>query len=188
MQVDGVAGQHFDRDYRGLGIHFFLRNKDTGTVAIYADGVAVEGGDIVQTQIGAEGELYLGNAFLDGFIGQNRFDDGVGTETNTVYEGSAGFYATPNTRLHAGGRRVGDWSSYFVGVEQLFDTGPTSPSVFAEAEFGDDFTTVRGGVRLFINTAGRNGSLQDRYEEDDPPVRVTRSAHWAAMPHGAGAP
>jgi len=171
FQFDSLYENSVDNDVYGLGGHLFTRRPDKGLLGFafsmadsddYSDGLA-----------GVEGEYYLDNVTLGGFVGYNNFDThiiptfdpGIADETDylagRLY---AAIYPTDNVMVRFEYQHRVDHNFFITNVE--YQTPIRGLSLFADAGLGDnDYSHLIGGVRIYF---GDDKSLKDRHRKDDP--------------------
>lgn len=175
LQIDaGLIGLYptaagtVDADGGGVGGHFFWRDPDQGLVGAYAHYVALGSSfaDVDLVRYGVEGEFYIDRVTLEGFAGADTVDGGGASETYANLDFGASYYVTDNVKLSAGVRRAFDQTSGIVGAEAMLPFASNNVSLYANAQFSDETTSVRAGLRVYFGQPDK--SLIARHREDDP--------------------
>lgn len=179
LQIDGMLGVNDDDFTGGAGGHLFWRDPSRALLGLtigYAevDRSRTNGFDKDITQVGGEGELYLGDITLSGGAGGQwgtRIDDGVYARADIHW------YVSENLMLSAGAQYDEEREGLArFGLEyQVPSSSMHGMTVFADGRFGDqDYAHVRAGLRFYF---GGSSSLKHRHRYDDP---VTNTADYAA--------
>jgi hypothetical protein len=163
-------GAHFEGQggtdgYVGVGGELFWRDPSVGLLGVYGTFEKLDGVDM--TRIAAEAELYLNQVTLGAILGDQSGD----VDSGMFGRVDLRFYATPDFVLRAGGElspgidlaRVGaEWRPGFEALPGL--------SLFADGEFGEDYTAVMSGIRLHFGGSGT--TLVDRDRREDPSSKL----------------
>lgn len=165
----GVVG---DVDQYGIAAHFFTRDPDKGLLGIYAHYQNTDFGfiDIDNYRYGVEAEWYMHQVSLEGFIGADYVDSGMGDDTFVNLDFTAAYYLNDNVRLEAGVDHQFETTRGKVGFEAILPMFQNNTSVYANASFGEDNTTVRAGLRIYFGEDDK--ALIDRHRQDDPRTRL----------------
>jgi hypothetical protein len=168
MQVDGALASNGNTTSGGIGAHVFWRDPSIGLVGAYGEIVSSSGGSPEVYRFGGEVEAYFDRFSIEAFAG---FQDAKTIEPVFTGDLTLAFYPVDNLRLSAGVVRNFDETSGVVGLEYAFQNGATAlPVAFANAEFGEDTTTIKAGLRFYFG--GNIKSLIQRHREDDPRNRI----------------
>ena len=156
--IEGMIGTD---GYVGLGAELFARDPSMGMAGIYSTYESLD--DVDMTRIAAEAEIYLNQITLGGAVGQQSGDvkDGVFGQLEVK------FYASPDFVLKARGETSPTIDRLKVGAEWRpgFEALP-GLSMFADGEFGEDYTAASIGLSLHLGGAGT--TLIDRDRREDP--------------------
>lgn len=172
--LDTSGGQLSDT--RGAGLHLFMRDPSTYLIGVYGHILNVDttAGTIRNTRVGIEGEYYLSDYTIQGFIGQDRVS-GVGAKTDfDSIDLSVSRFFGDNTLVSIGAERSFGNTDGSVGVEYLTTIAGTEASVFGNASFGDSGTQLTVGTSIYFGSGGM--SLKDVQRRNDPPSRLTSAA------------
>ncbi len=156
--IEGMLGTD---GYMGVGGELFARDPSMGMAGIYSTYETLD--DVDMTRIAAEAEIYLNQITLGGAVGQQSGDvkDGVFGQLEVK------FYATPDFVLKARGETSPTIDLLKVGAEWRpgFEALP-GLSMFADGEFGEDYTAASVGLALHFGGSGT--TLIDRDRREDP--------------------
>lgn len=174
LQIDGGIGRYSagDDSATGYGVagHLFWRNPDTALVGLYGDYQRISDLDASTWRLGVEAELYFDRISLEGFAGAEQVSIDSDDETYFSGEALAALYVTDNFRIEGGvGHRFEEVYGT-IGAEAMLPFGDNNVSLFTNAAFSEDATSVRGGVRIYFGEAGK--SLKARHRQDDPKIRL----------------
>ena len=169
-QIDGIAGVMGGDSMAQIAGHLFWRNPDSALYGLYSAWTQEFGKSIFR--IGPEAEFYAGPVTLSA-VGGVETGDG---STGGFFQGKLNYYATPDTKLYAGGGYDGHGFG-LVGVEYQFQgSGWTG---FGEARFGDT-TSAWAGLRYYFGAPGK--SLMGREREDVAPLWKFMAAEPTVQP------
>ena len=167
-QVDTALAINGDVTAGGVGAHVFWRDPSFGLFGGYGEIVYSSSGSPSVYRFGAEAEAYIDRFSVEAFAGVQDADT-----IKPVFTGdlTLAYYPVDDLRLSAGIVRNFDETFGVVGLEYGFqNSGTTQPVLFANAEFGEDTTTVKAGLRLYFGQSSK--SLIQRHREDDPRSRI----------------
>jgi len=172
LQIDAALGSRDSDTIGHVGGHFFWRDPAVGLLGVYASYNSI-GGDRFN-RFALEGQRYIDTWSFEGFAG---WDDG---EQKDAFFGIAEVakYLTDDFRVSFG-VAYSDWASGSYSGPGLIGTagfewqtnwlGPEhAQTIFAVAHVGDNYTTVLGGLKIYLGTEPK--SLIRRHREDDPPM------------------
>lgn len=173
-QVDGQSGfEDFGIDGQGIGGHLFWRDPEVGLLGVYGQHTVYDfsnepADQVKNSRLGVEGEAYLGDFTLKGFIGRDSLDwnSAKNEEHFLAAQGEIDFYINDDLMIFAGVEHAFEETKALAGFEALLDTGSVSSSVFAEAALGDDERSITAGLRVYFGPKAK--SLKARHREDDP--------------------
>ena len=167
-QVDTALAINGDVTAGGVGAHVFWRDPSLGLLGGYGEIVYSSSGSPSIYRFGAEAEAYFDRFSVEAFAGVQDAET-----IKPIFTGdlTLAFYPIDDLRLSAGVVRNFDETSGVIGLEYAFqNSGTTQPVIFANAEFGEDTTTVKAGLRLYFGQSSK--SLIARQREDDPRNRI----------------
>ncbi len=173
-EVDGLPGfEDFGIDGQGIGGHLFWRDPGIGLLGVYGQHTRYDFSNepadrVDSTRLGVEGEAYLDNFTLKGFVGRDTLDwnSAKDEEHFLAAHGEIDFYLNDDFMVFAGVEHAFEETSALAGFEAMFDTGGVSSSVFAEASLGADHQSITAGLRVYFGPKAK--SLKARHREDDP--------------------
>lgn len=190
LQIDGAAGS-FDADgFGAVAAHGFWRDPSRGLVGLYGSHTHwARSGGLHISQVGVEGELYLGNFSIEAMAGIEGGNSqtwltpvaGGGVFTSTLAVGTrffdrvdVAYYINENLRVSVGHRYEGGLHAAALGGEWMFNPGwrtGTSLALFAEGRIGEhDHNGIFGGVKVYFGQ--KDKTLIRRHREDDPQINI----------------
>ena len=166
----------------GIGGHLFWRDPSMGLIGAYAHYEkhqfdltgpfvpVVPSLDVTNIRYGAEGEYYHNDWTVKAFAGGDHLDfGGIVDQTYFAGQASVGFYINENALVTVGVDHSFEQTSAAVGLEAMWDTGnQIAPVFYANANFGENITSFKGGVRVMFGPSSK--SLKRRHREDDPEI------------------
>jgi hypothetical protein len=167
-QVDTALAINGNVTAGGVGAHVFWRDPSYGLIGGYGEIVYSSSGSPSIYRFGAESEAYIDRFSIEAFAG---VQDAKTIKPIFTGDLTLAFYPVDDLRLSASIVRNFDETSGVIGLEYGFQNGGTTqPVIFANAEFGEDTTTVKAGLRLYFGQSSK--SLIQRHREDDPRNRI----------------
>lgn len=157
-QFDGFAGVMGSKPMAQVAGHLFWRNPQTALFGLFGAWTTEFGKSTFR--IGPEVELYQGPVTLSAVGGVESGDNATGG----FFQGKLNYYATPDTKLYAGGGYDGHGFG-MVGVEHQFQSSGWAG--FGEVRFGDS-TSAWAGLRYYFGGPGK--TLMGREREDVAPL------------------
>ncbi|MEP1208230.1 MAG: hypothetical protein ABJM29_08325 [Rhizobiaceae bacterium] len=161
-----------DIDQYGIAGHVFTRDPSVGLLGVYAHYLNTDFGlvELDSYRYGIEAEWYLNQVSLEGFAGADHVDGGAIDQTYANLDFTAAYYINDNTRIEAGVNLKFDETVATIGFEAILPMFHNNTSIYTNASFGDDATSVRAGLRIYFGEQGK--SLIDRHRQDDPKPRL----------------
>jgi hypothetical protein len=169
FQLDAGVADLDGASTKGVGGHLFWRDPSRGLIGIYSHYLDLDNG-FDSTQVGVEAEVYSGPFSLEIFGGRDTLDTPFGDADFFNGEATVGYYMNDNLRLSGGLVHSFDETKGKVGFEMLTGKRRTSSAVFANAEFGNDVTTIMAGIKVYFGNESK--SLIRRHREDDPAPKL----------------
>lgn len=172
--LDTSAGQL--NDTRGAGLHLFTRDPSKYLIGVYGHILDVDtvAGKIRNTRVGIEGEYYLDDYTIRGFIGEDRVS-GIGPKTDfDSIDFSVSRFFGDNMQVSLGAERSFGSTDGSIGIEYLTSVSGTQVSLFGDASFGDSGTQLTVGTSIYFGSGGM--SLKDVHRRNDPPSRLSSAA------------
>ena len=174
IQVDTMYQKVAERDFYGLGGHFFTRKSETGLLGLIVGGV--HSNAISNVSVGVEGEYYFDMFSVGGFVGYDNvmknstqvitFSPKLNTSRDFVMANlNAAIYPMDNLMVRF------DYTSrlnrIFYDLTVEYQTPVKGLAVYGDVGLGDnDFFQLLGGLRYYF---GGNKTLKARHRQDDPP-------------------
>jgi hypothetical protein len=196
IQVDTLYQRVAERDFYGLGGHFFTRKSDTGLLGLIVGGI--HSNAISNVVVGLEGEYYLDRLTFGALAGYDTvmknstqritFSPKLNTQREFVMANVyAAIYPMDDLMLRFDYTSRINRNFYDLSVE--YQTPIKGLAVFGDIGFGDnDFFQLLGGMRYYF---GGKKTLKARHREDDPENFLngsTGGGSLAAGTQGASTP
>jgi hypothetical protein len=173
IQVDTLYQRVAERDFYGLGGHFFTRKSDTGLLGLIVGGI--HSNAISNVVVGLEGEYYLDRMTFGALAGYDTvmkngtqritFSPKLNTQREFVMANVyAAIYPMDDLMLRI------DYTSRlhrnFYDLQVEYQTPIKGLAVFGDVGVGDNsFFQLLGGVRYYF---GGSKTLKARHRQDDP--------------------
>lgn len=172
----------------GVGLHVFTRDPSSYLIGVYGHVVKSKtaAGTLRNTRIGLEGEIYLSDYTVQGFIGQDRVSGLGTTDRFEAIDIAVSRFIGDNMIVSLGAERAFDNTDGFIGLEYMTSMSGPQTALFAEAGFGDSGTKLSAGVSVYLGSNGM--SLKDVHRRNDPPSRlgsVARTGYFQSLTAGA---
>lgn len=196
IQVDSLYQKVAERDFYGLGGHFFTRKSTKGLLGVIVGGV--HSNAISNITLGLEGEYYFDWLSVGGTVGYDNvmknstqrvtFSPRLNSQRDFVM---ANIYlaAYPLDDLMVRFDYTSRLRRNFYDITVEYQTPVKGLAVFGDVGLGDNnFFQLLGGVRYYI---GGNKTLKARHRTDDPSNflnGVTGGAGVSTSTQGASTP
>ena len=179
LQIDAGLGRFDagspigDFDSAGIGAHLFARDPALGLIGAYAHYVNVDFGaaELESFKYGVELEYYHNQFTIEAFAGGTRTKANGITLNDANLDFTAAYYVNDNFRVEAGAIHQFDETFGKIGFEAALPIFNNNTSLYANASFNDDQSTVRAGLRIYLSDDSGK-SLKDRHRQDDPKDRL----------------
>lgn len=191
VQIDTLYQKVAERDFYGLGGHFFTRKSSQGLLGLIVGGIRSNA--VSNVTIGIEGEWYLDYFTVGGIVGYDSvmksgsvistYSPRLNTQRDFVLANLyAAVYPLPDLMLRF------EWtnrlSRNFYDVTVEYQTPVDGLAIFGDVGVGDaDFFQLLGGVRYYF---GGKKSLKARHREDDPENFLNGVTGGSSLMTGAG--
>ncbi len=172
----------------GAGLHVFYRDPSSYLLGVYGHVVNSDtaAGSLRNTRIGVEGEIYLGDYTVQGFVGQDEVSGLGATNRFDVFDITVNRYLGDMMMVSVGAERAFGRTDGSIGLEYMTALGGSQTALFAEASFGDSGNKLTAGVSVYFGSNGM--SLKGVHRRNDPPSRLgsaARTGYFQTLTSGA---
>lgn len=174
LQIDGAIGSIDDEIMGGGGVHLFTRVPTTHLLGVYSSFHTWD--DIDIWRVAVEAQLYRDQFSFEALAGLESIEypdykNGLAViqqdDDHFFSYFDVAYYFNDDFRASIGYRYESEKSLASINSEYLIRDAGEPISVFATSRFGDNYTEVQAGIRIYLGE-DKNKSLKLRHRTEDP--------------------